>query len=237
MDDIKNILTGRSSEHLTLIGESSKYLIHKEAKAPFLRLQKEAEKAGFKLSVASAFRDYNRQLLIWNAKATGKRPLLDENENPISLEALTPQEIVRHILRWSALPGASRHHWGTDLDIFDENALPDPDYQVKLIPSEVNSGGPFAPMHDWLDEQVACNNSFGFFRPYTEDRGGVCPERWHISYAPRADIYFKTYSLPILMENISQSDIELKETLIEMAEEIFEHYVQNITRPGQVSYH
>ena len=29
-------------------------------------------------------------------------------------------------------------------------------------------------------------HAFGFFRPYTTDRGGVAPEPWHLSYAPVA---------------------------------------------------
>jgi hypothetical protein len=31
---------------------------------------------------------------------------------------------------------------------------------------------------------MASGASRGFFRPYARDRGGVAPERWHLSYAP-----------------------------------------------------
>ena len=31
---------------------------------------------------------------------------------------------------------------------------------------------------------MAADESEGFFRPYGEDRGGVAPERWHLSFAP-----------------------------------------------------
>ena len=33
---------------------------------------------------------------------------------------------------------------------------------------------------------MAAGQSHGFYRPYTDDRGGVAPERWHLSYAPVA---------------------------------------------------
>jgi len=36
---------------------------------------------------------------------------------------LRASEKIASILRWSALPGTSRHHWGTDLDIIDAKAL------------------------------------------------------------------------------------------------------------------
>ena len=38
-------------------------------------------------------------------------------------------------MRWSAIPGSSRHHWGTDLDVYDAAAVT-PDYQVQLTPQE-----------------------------------------------------------------------------------------------------
>jgi len=52
-----------------------------------------------------------RQAEIWNAKAAGLRPVLDANEQPIDTGTLSERELVFAILRWSALPGASRHHW------------------------------------------------------------------------------------------------------------------------------
>ena len=51
---------------------------------------------------------------------------------------------------------------------------------------EVAAGGLFDPLHRWLDERMAVNESHGFFRPYDKDRKGVAPERWHLSYAPRS---------------------------------------------------
>ena len=56
----------------------------------------------------------------------------------------------------------------------------------RVLTGEVAPDGVFGPLHAWLDERMAADESEGFFRPYDEDRGGVAPERWHLSYAPLA---------------------------------------------------
>ena len=67
-----NILSGKTQTHL-----NDSCLLHTDVFGPFSVLQSAAENEGFDLQVASGFRSYERQLLIWNEKATGKRPLLD----------------------------------------------------------------------------------------------------------------------------------------------------------------
>ena len=46
------------------------------------------------------------------------------------------------ILVWSALPGASRHHWGTDLDVFDRAVQP-PGEPLELLARHYEPGGRF----------------------------------------------------------------------------------------------
>ncbi len=41
------------------------------------------------------------------------------------MAALSDLEKCKAMLRWSAVPGASRHHWGTEIDIFDPDLLPE----------------------------------------------------------------------------------------------------------------
>lgn len=119
----------------------------------------------------SGFRSFEQQLLIWNRKATGQRAVLDSQARPLDIARLSDRELVFAILRWSALPGASRHHWGTDIDVYDEAARPE-GYEVDLVPDEVNPGGMFGPLHAWLDDRILTGTSFGFYRPYDLDRGG-----------------------------------------------------------------
>ncbi len=176
------ILTGRREQGLVDIDGQR---LAAQAADAFRRLQARAREAGFTLAIASGFRSYERQLAIFNAKASGERPVHDDAGAAIDMAALAPREQLAAILRFSALPGASRHHWGSDLDVFDAAALP-ADYRGPLTPEEGAPDGVFGPLHAWLDERMAADESEGFFRPYDEDRGGVAPERWHLSFAPLA---------------------------------------------------
>ena len=74
---------------------------------------------GIDLVAFSSFRDFDRQLAIWNGKFRGERPMQDRAGRRSTPGALSPAERVAAILWWSALPGASRHHWGTDFDVMD----------------------------------------------------------------------------------------------------------------------
>ncbi len=176
-------LTGRDESHLLTLADGNRLL--PAAAEAFARLQVDALVAGFELAIASSFRSFERQLAIFNGKARAERPVHDDAGEPVAIAALPAPARLRAILRYSALPGTSRHHWGTDLDVYDAAAVP-ADYRLQLSPQEVWPPGPFAALHDWLDERMARDESHGFFRPYGEDRGGVAPERWHLSYAPIA---------------------------------------------------
>ena len=174
-------LTGLDDSHLVTLPDGHR-VQHAVAEA-LCALQADARQAGFELAIASSFRSFARQLAIWNGKARGERPVFDDADRRLTLASLTPEEQLHAILRFSAIPGTSRHHWGTDLDVYDASAVP-ADYAVQLSLSEVTAGGPFEALHTWLDARMAAGESYGFFRPYGLDRGGVACERWHLSFAP-----------------------------------------------------
>ena len=198
-------LTGRDPGALVELHEGQQLL--PEVAQAFQALQADAAGAGFDLAIASSYRSYQRQLLIFNGKAGGQRPVHDDLGQPVPMQDLAPREQLLAILRFSALPGTSRHHWGTDLDVFDRAAVPG-DYQLQLSPQEVAPGGVFDALHCWLDERMARNDSHGFFRPYARDRGGVAPERWHLSYAPIAADCGDELS-PALLQECWDADDEL----------------------------
>lgn len=223
-----DILLGKTNEHLVPL-DGTKYFIHKSILPDFLKLQRDAALDGFNLQIISGFRDHDRQLKIWNAKASGQRVLLDDQESPLDFHSLSPREIVFAILRWSALPGCSRHHWGTDFDVYDANTQTAE--EVKLVPSECIGNGPAAKLHEWLDSRMATKTAYNFFRPYSTDRGGVSPERWHLSYAPLARRYLESFTFSIFKKNIEESDILLKEIILENADEIYQRYFLNIDLP------
>jgi len=175
------MLTGRSMAHLAPIHEGP-HRLQPEAVQAFIAMQKAARLAGFDLQPASTFRDFERQLAIWNGKFRGERPVLDKDSRPVDVSSLTDAQRCELILRWSALPGASRHHWGSDLDVYDPSLLPEGS-KLQLEPWEYESGGYFAELNQWLTGNMA---EFDFYRPYSQDRGGVAVEPWHLSYRPLA---------------------------------------------------
>ncbi|MBE9540121.1 MAG: M15 family metallopeptidase [Proteobacteria bacterium] len=174
-------LTGQDESQLVTLPCGNQML--GEAAQAFACLAREASEAGFELSIVSSFRSFERQAAIWNGKASGLRPLHDDDGVPLDWARLSTQQLLHAILRFSAAPGTSRHHWGTDIDVCNLAGV-GTDYAVQLTPQEVAPGGVFDSLHRWLDQRMAADTSHGFFRPYAQDGGGVAVERWHLSYAP-----------------------------------------------------
>ncbi|MEQ1857320.1 MAG: M15 family metallopeptidase [Longimicrobiales bacterium] len=221
-------VVGRSEAHLCSPSEGDELgaSVHADAVSSFRALRDAARVDGFDLRILSGFRSFERQLSIWNRKCDGSLPVLDSAARPLDVPALAPRDLVLAILRWSALPGASRHHWGTDADVYDARAKP-PAYTVELVPAEVDAGGMFAPLHEWLDERIAAGTAFGFFRPYDLDRGGVAPERWHLSYAPLALAHQRLLTPALLRETLSHSDVRLRDVVLRDFDELFDRFVTN----------
>lgn len=216
------LLTGRDD---ALIDHASlERPVHRELVPAFLQLQQRARAEGFDLAIASGYRNYARQLRIWNEKATGQRPLLDSAGHPLDAATLDDWQRVQAILRWSALPGASRHHWGSDIDVYDRAAVA-ADYVVQLTPDEVADNGPFGSLHRWLDEQMARGDCCGFFRPYANDRGGVAPERWHLSYAPVSQQFQRQLSPQRLLRALDAPELQLRGCVQRHWGEIFDRFI------------
>ncbi|MEE4145902.1 MAG: M15 family metallopeptidase [Halieaceae bacterium] len=209
-------LTGRAETHLSTL--PSGHQLQAEAADAFLALREDALAAGFDLAIASSFRSYARQLAIWNGKASGQRRVHDDAGREVPMARLCPRDQLRAILRYSAIPGTSRHHWGTDLDVYDAAALP-AGYRLQLSPQEVAPGGMFDPLHQWLDQRMERGESHGFYRPYARDRGGVAPERWHLSYAPLAAACGQRLNVAMLLACWREECREEEEPLL-LADEI-----------------
>jgi len=216
-------LTGRSRTHLAELRDPA-CTLHNEVAAPFLAMRAAAAADGIELVAFSGFRDFERQLTIWNGKFRGERPMLDRAGQPLQALALAPAERVAAILWWSALPGASRHHWGTDFDVLDARAMPE-GYRLQVVPAEYEASGPFHRLTTWLDAHM---HAFGFFRPYTTARGGVSPEPWHLSYAPVAARAQKNLTIDGLRNVLAGSAIDGREEVLAALEENFARYVSNV---------
>ncbi|GAA4270715.1 M15 family metallopeptidase [Aquimarina gracilis] len=170
----KDDLMGKSNP--TLFGDG--YKLRKEAHEAFLKMKTEALKSGFKIKVVSSYRNYAHQNRIWERKY--KRFIAG---------GLSPSLAINKIVEYSTIPGTSRHHWGTDIDIVD-GAAPQP--KGLLLEENFEGDGPFCKFKEWLDKHA---NSFGFYLVYTDNqnRKGFKYEPWHYSYAPLSIPMLKAY--------------------------------------------
>ncbi len=192
--------------------------------AAYQAMQQAAAADGITLRIASGWRDFSRQQAIFKAKLNGERPVYDAAQQAITLAGMSLAAKLHAIMLYSALPGASRHHWGTDLDVWDQAAVP-ADYVLQLSAAEYAPDGPFARLSVWLSQHAG---RFGFFRPYRSFRGGVAVEPWHLSYRPLASLYLQQLSLPVLQAAILQSELAEPEEIAAMLPELYQRYICNI---------
>ncbi|TEW51974.1 D-alanyl-D-alanine carboxypeptidase family protein [Psychromonas sp. RZ5] len=216
-------LTGQVQTHLTEFAPNR--LLHSDIVADFTALQQAAQQQGFTLHIASAFRSFERQRLIWNRKYSGEVTILDHNEEPIDLGKTTEIEKLYQILHWSALPSASRHHWGTDMDVYDPTLLPQ-GQSLQLQKSEYTEGGYFFDLTQWLIENI---EKFGFYLPYQKDQGGVAQEPWHISYFPLAEKFLSQLELDLISDTLMSHSVLGKSLIQQELPTIYKQYICNVS--------
>ncbi len=207
--------------------EEPRCTLHRDVVRPYLKLRGAAARAGIDLVPASSFRDFETQLRIWNEKWSGRRELLDRAGRRLAAAALEPAARVAAILAWSAPPGGSRHHWGSDFDVYDRAAVP-AGYRLALVPDEYAPGGPFAPMTAWLDANMT---RYGFYRPYRTDRGGVAPEPWHLSHAPTARAAAARLTLATLRSALEDAALEGRAALLRQLPRVYARYLRAVDPP------
>lgn len=219
-------LCGLSEQHLIQVALSDSFAlqVHPEVAAPLQRLSALATQAGFELAIASGFRDFARQAAIWNQKYLGKRPILDRNNQVLDRRLLSDEQALWAILHWSALPGASRHHWGTDFDVYAANTLPQ-GTSIRLEPWEYQRGHQ-REFYAWLLEAMP---DCGFFLPYRQDLGGVAIEPWHISHRQSAACS-DALTPAQLLTYIEAHHIEGIEHIRRHFDKIYHQYIINISR-------
>lgn len=220
-------LTGRARTHVVQRDDLHAAL-HSDALEPFLDMKGDAARFGIDIAITSGFRDFAAQQRIWDMKFRGERPLYDADGNVREHAALSQEALVDAIMCWSAVPGASRHHWGTELDLIDLATMPE-GYRVRLVPAETQPGGVFYGLRCWLDENMA---RYGFYRPYSTFRGGVLPEPWHVSYAPASSAALQRLTPALLSEAIRESNMLGKDIVLQKLAHIHERYVANIDLPA-----
>lgn len=215
-------MLGQNALHL--VPRQDNHALCAAAHKAFVRMQRAAALDGVDIQIASSYRDFARQLLIWNAKWSGQRPLYSLEGELLDSTILSDEQKLHSILTWSALPGASRHHWGTDLDVYDKTSIDASGESLQLNQAEYASGGPCFALACWLDKHA---EQFNFKRPYQYYTGGVAAEPWHLSYQPLAAKIEQKQNSKRLKKLISQTDIQGKDSILANLEMIFNRYILN----------
>jgi LAS superfamily LD-carboxypeptidase LdcB len=136
--------------------------VQKPVRDALIRMINTAKSDGIDLIVISGFRSYSEQMSIWQRKWQANSGMDDLGK-------------VQQILKFSSIPGISRHHWGTDIDFNNLN--------VSYWHTGIG-----AKTYQWLRANAA---SFGFCEPYYgkaqgQRLGGYEDEPWHWSYVALA---------------------------------------------------
>lgn len=204
-----------------LVDAQNGYLVDEEILPDLNKLMNAAAECGFELRLESSYRSFDKQLSIWNRKASGELKLLDAQGVPME-RPQDEEELMYAILTWSALPGASRHHLGTDIDVVDGAACP-AGYEVQLTPEECE--GMFARFHRFLTDRIVAGASFGFDRVFVPGRGKIRPEGWHIAHLPTSRKRLENFSLETLRKIYEQSDMACKRVVLARLDQLAEEFI------------
>ena len=198
--------------------------LHADIIGPFTAMQQSAAQDGIGCQLVSGFRDFDRQLAIWNRKWSGELPLYSPDGEQLNTNALSDTDKLHAILTFSALPGGSRHHWGTDIDVFDKPRVDAWPGTFSLVNAEYRNDGPCAPLAAWLDAHAS---RFGFNRPFKQYKGGVAQELWHLSHRETAKQFETSLDSKLLKAHIESIDIAGKQTILANFSSLFERYILN----------
>lgn len=158
--------------------ENSGYILRPEAASAFDKMAQQAAKDGVPIQVVSSFRSYAHQNRIWERKYKA-----------YTSQGLSAQQAIDKIIEYSTIPGTSRHHWGTDIDIVQSGTNVTGDL---LVPNKFHGNGPFCKLKEWLDLHA---EEYGFYLVYTNTYGrkGFNYEPWHFSYAKISKPFLTSY--------------------------------------------
>lgn len=184
----KRALTGKGD--LKLVGHTNK--LQPEVFKQFKKMQKSALKSGIKIQIVSGYRSYQRQLKIWNKKY----------DKYVS-EGFSPEETIHKIIEYTTIPGTSRHHWGTEIDIIDANVkMP----SKLLVETNYSKNGVYSKLNNWMKKNA---KKFGFHLVYTNnlDRKGFRYEPWHYSYKKLSKPMLRQFIKLSLMKTVSNNNL------------------------------
>lgn len=169
-------LIGKKNDDI--VGSTYTSKMHYGTKVAFDKMKSDALEAHINIEIVSAYRSFEKQKEIFEGKYS-----------QYIRDGLLPMNAIEKIIEYSTIPGTSRHHWGTDIDIIDANAIRP---EEVLLPEHFQENGPFFKLKEWLNLHA---ESYGFYEVYTDniERRGFKYEPWHFSYAPVAIPMLEAY--------------------------------------------
>lgn len=169
------------------------FQLRKEAYDAFMNMKSAALKDDISIEVVSSYRNFDHQNRIWERKYKN-----------LTQQGLSPEKAIEKIIEYSTIPGTSRHHWGTDMDIIDAN-VPQP--KNVLSPSHFEGKGSYVKLKKWMDDH---SKDYGFYLVYTNtpERKGFKYEPWHYSFKSLSCDYLHDY------RQLNLKDILGKESLL-----------------------
>ena len=160
--------------------------LQKETYRAFIKMYYAALTEGVKLRIISGTRNFNYQKMIWEQKWNGTRMVDGKN---LATSVKDPVQRAFIILKYSSMPGTSRHHWGTDVDLNSmENSYFDKPEGKRV--------------YNWLSANAA---RYGFCQPFNsreERSSGYEEEKWHWSYLPLSEAYQTQYAARVKYRDI-----------------------------------
>ncbi len=197
----KGLLMGKSKDILPFL-KGNDYKLQVKVYDALQKMIVAASKKNIKIDVVSAYRSFDHQNRLWKTKY----------EKFIN-RGYSVKGAVYKIIEYTAIPGTSRHHWGTEVDLRDSSKR-----NTKYLKSDSNS-----KYQKWMQENA---HKFGFYLAYTDNkfRKGYNYESWHYSYReiskPMLNAYLKLEINNVLKnENIAGNTVFTKDFMDKYVEE------------------
>jgi len=192
------ILIGKSTAMQPLL-KGKRIKLQAEVYDALQKMIKAAKIDGVHITLVSGYRSFNHQKQIWNRKFDKYRK-----------QGYSVKKCIEKITNYTAIPGTSRHHWGTDVDLSDKYA------------NGLNNNKR-EKFNQWMAKNA---KKFGFYLVYTNDknRTGYKYESWHFTYKKLAKPLLEEYLKTDVFNLIMHQGIKGSYTF---TDDFFKDYVKN----------
>lgn len=176
----------------------------------YQKLKAKAAQDGWSLVLVSGYRSYWAQVVIWNSRY---------DEIVLADPKATEKERVQGVLEYVDLPGLSRHHWGTELDISEKSLRGQLFHIAPDLPERVKA------FYGWMEVNAP---SFGFCKTYRGGAGAIHDEPWHWSYLPFSCVYQEQFKSITDFKSIKQKMVKGSDYILTHFDEIYRWQAKSV---------